>query len=256
MAVLSERARQLDVSLTEIQLEQIKHYCLALAEYNAHTNLVSDASPQRLVLDHILDSLTLVKFARGLAQARERAPAALRLIDIGSGAGLPGLILAISMPEANITLLDSIGKKVKFLQSFIAAAGLSDRVQAIAGRAELLGHQKRYRERFDVATARAVGSFALVAELALPLLRVGGRLCLQKSLSQLDDVSGEATQVLPKLGGLLTETAVLDACVLGKERVIFVVEKASKTAPGYPRTWAQIKNQPLATLPGDAKIRG
>jgi 16S rRNA (guanine527-N7)-methyltransferase len=143
-------------------------------------------------------------------------------------------------------LVDSISKKVRFLEEFIQEAMLGDRVRAISVRAETLAHQMQYREKFDLATARAVGTLPLVAELCLPLLTIGGELYAQKSLAQLDEASRQAMKCLPTLGGAISDATTLDARILGKQRVVIVAEKRSHTAQKYPRAWAQMKKQPLA----------
>ncbi len=245
--LLTARAEQLSVTLTLEQMALIKLFCLHLAEYNSHTNLVSDATPGVLAIDHVLDSLTLVKFIDEFKRRKRANSDSVRLIDIGSGAGLPGLILAIALPYLKVTLLDSVNKKVRFLSSFVKAAGLDNRVRTICDRAEELAHHRQYREKFEVATARAVGTFDIVAELAMPLLEVEGELYVQKSLGQLEDASRDAARALPKLGGAILDATVLDSRILGKERVIVVSEKLTKTGNMYPRTWAQMKSHPLSS---------
>lgn len=220
-------------------------YCSELATFNSHTNLVSNADPEALVTEHIVDSLSLVKFIDNFKRQKANGSEFVTMVDIGSGAGLPGLIIAIALPYLRVTLIDSVGKKVKFLETAITALGLGERVRATSQRAEELGHHPRYRSNFDIATARAVGTFDMVAELAMPLLKVGGQLYVQKSLNQLDEASKQASRCLPVLGGLILDATALDARILGKDRVILVAEKRSKTAEHYPRTWAQIKNKPI-----------
>ncbi len=247
LELLLSGSKQLSVELSDNHVSLLQRYCEALAEYNSHTNLVSNAAPEVLVSDHILDSLTLVKFIDDFRKRKHSNAKRIKLIDIGSGAGLPGMILAIVLPDVDVTLLDSVAKKVRFLQLFIEGeADLSSHTRALCERAEMLAHQPRYREKYDVATARAVGSLELTAELALPFLQVTGELYVQKSLAQLPEASREATRVLPKLGGAVTETTALDARILGKERVVIVAEKQKPTAGKYPRAWAQMKTQPLA----------
>jgi 16S rRNA (guanine527-N7)-methyltransferase len=246
IALMTERAGRLSLTLTDSQTELIRRYCRQLEQHNAHTNLVSDASPHTLITEHVLDSLALVHFIAQFKRRKRSGSARLRLVDVGSGAGLPGVILAIAVKYLDVTLVDSVAKKVRFLEQFIEEASLGDRVRAISGRAEELAHQIQYREKFDLATARAVGTLPLVAELCMPLLTIGGELYAQKSLAQLDEASRQAIKCLPKLGGAITDATTLDARILEKQRVVIVAEKRSHTAKKYPRQWAQIKQQPLA----------
>ncbi len=244
---LMPRASALCVILSEEQKQLLSAYCEQLADYNSHTNLVSDASPKTLVADHILDSLSLVKYIDDYKQRQSKIGKNLRLIDIGSGAGLPGMILGIVLPYLEVTLVDSIGKKVRFLEAFVESRGLNQRIHPICERAEELGHHKQYRERFDLATGRAAGSFDLIAELAIPLLRKNGELFSQKSQAQLEESTHQAAKTLPKLGSKIRKSDLLDANILGKERAIIVIEKLSPSAATYPRSWAQMKTSPLGS---------
>ncbi|HEY9775192.1 MAG TPA: 16S rRNA (guanine(527)-N(7))-methyltransferase RsmG [Planktothrix sp.] len=242
--ILTEGAGRLAVSFTREQLDLLRQYCTQLSAYNEHTNLVSDASPLTVVNEHILDSLALVRFAKECI-VNGGKPASL--IDIGCGAGLPGVVLAIALPELQVTLLDSVGKKIRFIRSFVESTGLEKRVHPVCGRAEALAHQIQYREKFQLATARAVGPIEVVAEITLPFLAPAGRLLLQKSISQLQETSIQARSCLPKLGGELIEATAFDTTVLVKERALVVVEKKSKTPAKYPRDWPEIKARPVGT---------
>lgn len=247
MQSLTGQAGQIGVSLATEHLVLLTDYCQQLSEYNAHTNLVSKSEPDVLVKEHLLDSLTLVPIIEGF-RARIKASGGdcrVSLIDIGSGAGLPGLILAVVVPDLKVTLVEAIGKKARFLEEAAANLNLADRVNVLAERAEELSRQAQYRQSFDLATARAVGAFDMVSELALPLLRLHGQLLLQKSIAQLEADLKTAVRVLPKLGGRIIETTALDQRVLGKERAIITVEKVADTPDKYPRPWAKIKAQPL-----------
>lgn len=247
LELLPARVEALSVQLSPRQLDLLASFCEQLADYNSHTNLVADAGIERVVVDHILDSLALVKLLAQFKDSKRPDQKFLRLIDIGCGAGFPGIVLAIALPYLELTLVDSVGKKIRFLQSFIESAGLDERVRALAQRAEELGHQRQYRAQYDAATARAVGSFDLAAELAFPFLNKGGALFAQKSLAQKEEATAQAERMLAKLGGILTGTTVLDANILGKERIVIVSEKRSETPSFYPRPWAQMKSKPLST---------
>lgn len=247
MDLLASLAGQLGVVLSHKTLAQLEEFCVRLSEYNSHTNLVSRSEPDFLVREHILDSLTLVGFIESF-RARLRAgavqPHQLALVDIGSGAGFPGLILAIVVPDLQVTLIDSIGKKTRFLEQIASLLKL-DGVSVHTGRAEDLARVDGFRGAFDLATGRAVGSLDLIAELTVPLLRVHGQLLVQKSTAQLDQDMKTATRALPKLGARVIETTALDSRILGKDRAVIVVEKVEETKELYPRTWAKIKAKPL-----------
>jgi 16S rRNA (guanine527-N7)-methyltransferase len=223
-------------------------FCRALAEYNEHTNLVADASPAVVVAHHVLDSLTLVPLLSRLIEGDiAGAPSAASLVDIGSGAGFPGLVLAIACPDLKVTLLESIAKKTRFLQAVVDALGQGKRVTVINARAEDLASDNRFRESFDFATARAVGSSDLVLELALPLIRLGGAALLQKSRAQAEAEMARAGRAAPILGGGRPELVIPDVEALGRGHVIMAVPKVSKTSPRYPRSMAQMKRHGLGS---------
>ncbi len=242
---LAVRAATLGVTLEPEQIQSLGNFCLNLADYNAHTNMVSNSDPAVVVRDHILDSLTLVPVIRSSPFAGLQDGCSLSLVDIGSGAGFPGLILAVACPRLLVTLVESIGKKARFLESAARSLRIRGRVTVINDRAESLGRVSTLRESFHVATARAVGPVDVAAELTMPLLRIGGFLLLQKSQAQLADELSRANRSLSLLGAGGPQVTTPDAEALGKEHVILVIEKTSKIDPQYPRSPAAIKRHPL-----------
>jgi len=239
---LAERSKLLGVELHAAALEQIESYCRLLANYNAHTNLVSKADPKTLINDHLLDSIALLPLI-GKAMADKTVNG--QLIDIGSGAGFPGIIVAMLMPQLSVKLVDSIGKKTRFLAQAASELQLGDRVSVVTGRAEELGHDRNFRESFSFATARAVGALHLVAELTLPLLSVGGFLLAQKSLKQANGELKESGSAISTLGAVVSQVVTLDAEVLGREHCVVFIEKTKPTPRDYPRSAARMKKEPL-----------
>ncbi len=237
LSFLSQQAPALGVCLTADQMEVLHIFLTELAIYNEHTNLVSSADPMRVVREHILDALSLVQLVD--------RPQANRLVDIGSGAGFPALILALLNPTLSVCLIESVSKKTRFLHFLTEKLQLTERVQVITGRAEELAHKSQLRGTFATATARAVGAIDLVLELALPFLLTGGLLLSQKSAAQVTAESSRAAKALPLLGGQLKEVRTIQSEPLGKEHVVFIIEKTSETPERYPRTTAQIKRSPL-----------
>jgi 16S rRNA (guanine527-N7)-methyltransferase len=235
---LSAAADRLGITLSAEQLAQIEKLLTVLAEYNSHTNLVAKADPEIVIRDHVLDSLTVVPH---VVARSGRSGGLQRLIDIGSGAGFPGFILAIACTDIEVHLVDSVGKKTRFLTEAADALGLSNRVKVHTARAEEMAHDKSLRETFHLATARAVGKLALVAELALPLLAVGGQLLAQKSQDQVGAETEEAQSVIATLGGNLVATESCPKEITSRDVVIVIVEKAKATPPRYPRPSAQLK---------------
>ncbi|MFA6050789.1 MAG: 16S rRNA (guanine(527)-N(7))-methyltransferase RsmG [Candidatus Paceibacterota bacterium] len=201
-----------NIDLGPKRLEHFKTYLTVLLEWNEKMNLTGIKDPEDIWRKHFLDSLTVL----------EAIPASTRrVIDIGTGAGFPGLPLAIVRPDLEVVLLEATGKKVKFLEHVILTLGLKN-VTAIHGRAELVSKEKMHRERFDVVLARAVAMLPVIAGYALPFLKKGGVLIAQKKLSTDEKLASEEEVV--KLGGSMKEAIALNIPAL-PDRELVVVEK-------------------------------
>lgn len=240
---LKERLKILGLDVDTDQLQAVETFCLNLAEYNQHTNLVASSDPALVIRQHIVDAWSLVPLIKSSLNDQPGS-----LIDIGSGAGFPGLILAIACPGLKVVLVESIGKKTKFLQQTVAKLNLEHHVTVLNERAEVLAHQSAYRERFNLATARAVGSLDLIAELTIPFLLTKGRLLAQKSQAQLELEESNAKTALAKLKAQLLEIVPLNTEALGKENAVMLIEKCAPTPNKYPRPAAQLKKSPLGRL--------
>jgi 16S rRNA (guanine527-N7)-methyltransferase len=235
---------QIGVSIAPEQVAQMLHFCELIADYSKHTNLVGNPDIAVLLKDHVLDSLTLVPFIRKkLAENPQRK--SCHLIDFGTGAGFPAIVIAIACPEIYLTMIEAVSKKCRFLEQACAALGLAKRTNIYNERAELLAHDVNFRNRFDFATARAVANFDITAEVLLPFLRIGGVFLAQKSISQLPEEQMRATRCLPKLGGAFTGVENLNESILGKPRALLFATKQSPTKGLYPRSWGKIKVAPL-----------
>ena len=203
-----------------------------LLEKNQVMNLTAITDPDQVAALHFLDSLAVW-------QAGELEGASL--IDVGTGAGFPGLPLRIAHPDLRVTLLDSLGKRVTFLEEVCAALGLSD-VACVHGRAEEFAAGRR--ECFDAAVSRAVADLRILSELCLPLVRVGGRFIAMKST----DCEGELTAAggaVRTLGGRVERLLDYDIPGAGVRHRLVIIRKERPTPAKYPRRFAQIKKQPL-----------
>ncbi len=219
------------------EIEQaILFYLLKLKDYNSHTNLVANSEIDVLLKEHVLDSLRLLPFLKESGGEK-------KLVDIGSGAGFPALLLAIAQPDLKVSLIESIGKKCRFLEDFIAFAGMGRRVKVHCQRAEILAHDKKMRENFDFATARAVGSLPVVAELSLPFLKTGGLFLAQRSRKQCVEELVIADAYASRLGGKLEDTIHFPQDLLGREFSLFLIRKTKSTAQIYPRSASQMKRE-------------
>lgn len=235
-------AKYLGLEISDGAIALIRRYLRILQAYNQHTNLVAKAAPDVVIRDHVLDALTLVPLLDAkmtlIGMEKRQSPS---LVDIGSGAGFPALILAMIMPALHVTCIDSIGKKTRFLEMAIEELQLTERVSVINARAEEIAHDRSMREHFDFATARAVGSLALVAELALPLVRRGGFLFAQKSREQIKVEMPSAEKALAAFGGQVLAVTDVDKNVVDRDLCILLIEKRQPTPAQYPRPTAQLK---------------
>jgi 16S rRNA (guanine527-N7)-methyltransferase len=243
--VLSDQAAKLGASLSKEQISQIGQFSSLLAGFNEHTNLVANCEEEVLLRDHILDSLSLVSSIKEAAPKENLAGGLGSLIDIGSGGGFPGLILAIAEPALSVSLVESVGKKARFLSEAITSLSLNDRVSVFNSRAELMAHDKSYRQRFDFATCRALGALSTVLELTLPFLRRGGLALIQRSAAQAKNESEPAGKAVGKLRAKLSKIILLDEEVLAKERAVLLFEQKAAVPNTYPRPWPKPKQAPL-----------
>jgi 16S rRNA (guanine527-N7)-methyltransferase len=222
----------------------IEAHARLLLAWNEHVNLSGLHTPEQVARGHVLDSLLAVKVLSNLAGPR---PA---LLDLGSGGGYPGLPLAIALPAARAALVDSIRKKAAFLEVAAVAAAEIVEVTALAERAEDLADEHDQRESWGVVTARAVGSVAEVAELSLPLLKVGGHVVAWKLAgpeSQLKSEIAGATQIISAAGGdkaRIVEQAGADLVGLAGHCLV-VIKKVRPTPDRYPRPPGERRRRPL-----------
>nr|WP_309570063.1 16S rRNA (guanine(527)-N(7))-methyltransferase RsmG [Deinococcus sp.] len=206
-----------------------------LHEGNARVNLTALKTERDIVLKHFVDSASCL-IGGHLASGEQ-------VLDIGTGAGFPALPLAILDPARQITALDSVGKKIKFVDATASALEL-DRITALTGRAEHLGRNAEHRATYDRVVVRAVAALPAIVELALPLLKVGGVLVAQKGALTSDELDAGAQAAL-ELGGLIVATETFTLPVLGDARSLIVVKKTGATSARYPRREGVPARQPL-----------
>jgi 16S rRNA (guanine527-N7)-methyltransferase len=218
----------------EQQVEQFLHYRAELLDWNTRINLTAITEPEEVLLKHFLDSLSLLSVYDRLTT---------RLLDIGSGAGFPGIPLKIMRPTWEIVLLEATGKKVAFLRHMIETLQLEG-IVAVQGRAEELGHNKTYRATFDAVTARAVASLPTLLEYAAPFCRVGGQMILPKK----GDVAEEMTQgkrAAQQLGVKFKAEVAVTIPGLDDGRRLLVWEQQKLCPAQFPRSGAQMAKKPL-----------
>lgn len=224
----------LALTVTAEQEELFARFLTLLLDYNQHVNLTSITDPTEVAVKHFIDSLTVHTVWH--PQAGERA------LDLGTGAGLPGIPLAIMHPDLSMVLNDSVRKKVVFLQQAVAQLQLGN-CRVVCARAEELGRQAEYREQCNAVFVRAVAHLAVLVEYALPLLKVGGVLICLKGPGGVREVD-ESQRALELLGGVVTEVHPLTVAGAG-ERVLILVQKKRPTPRAYPRLAGTAKKTPL-----------
>lgn len=226
-----EALKELDIVLTEKQLNDLDTYYKMIIDYNSHTNLTRITDENDVYLKHFYDSITLAKSVKLDSQS---------LLDVGTGAGFPGLVLKIVFPNLKVTLVDSLNKRIIFLKSVIEKLGLKN-IEAIHSRAEDFAISNR--ESFDIVTSRAVANLSILSELCLPLVKVGGSFIAMKADAK--EELEKASLAIKTLGGVIKDTIIFDLPNDGGTRNLIKVEKKDKTNVKYPRKFNEIKKNPL-----------
>ncbi|PTA67530.1 16S rRNA (guanine(527)-N(7))-methyltransferase RsmG [Deinococcus arcticus] len=233
-ALLRRGAAELGLQV-DAQIPAFVQLMALLQEANRKVNLTALKTETDIVLKHFVDSLSCL---RG-----EHLDGAQQVLDLGTGAGFPALPLALLRPEIPFVPLDSIRKKIDFVRAAAEALGLNN-VQPQVGRAETLGRDPAHRESYDRVVCRAVAALPVLAELALPLLKPGGRLVAQKGPISEEELQA-GRRAAGELGGRVTEVDAFTLPVLGDARTLIVVEKVGRTPKKYPRREGVPAAQPL-----------
>ena len=221
---LIQGAAMLGVSLSAAQADALRRYYDILTERNRSVNLTRITEPDEVISKHFLDSLTPLPL--GLIKGR--------VIDVGSGAGFPGLVLKCAAPETELTLLDSLGKRVTFMRDVAEAMGISDGISFVHARAEDAGNDPKYRERFDAVVSRAVANMRTLAEWCLPFVKPGGYfLALKGPLAEAE--LEDAARAIEILGGRLETVHSAEIPFTELDHKIAVIKKIRKTPSQFPR---------------------
>lgn len=223
--ILAVRAAEAGLALTAAQIEQFAVYNRLLIAWNERMNLTALTAPEDVAVKHIIDSLTAYDAAL--------FDGAKTLIDVGTGAGLPGIPLAVYAPHIRVTLMDALQKRVLFLMEVTRAMGLTN-TAAVHARAEEAARQAEHREHYDIAVSRAVARMPVLLEYALPFVRVGGTLLALKGRAYAEEAA-EGAGAARRLGGGMTLARPVHLPGLDDVRAILSVRKERPTPKGYPR---------------------
>lgn len=236
-AALKLRLAEIAVEISGEQPAQLTKYYRLLVETNRVMNLTGIVEAEEVAEKHIADSLRLIKY---LPQNDEKPP--VSIIDVGTGAGLPGIPLAVALPQTKVVLLDSQRKRCDFLEKVCAELGLTN-ARVVWGRAEEIAHREEFREQHGLAVARAVAALPILLEYLTPLVRTGGRVIAMKGSNAAEELTTAAGAIreLNLRQVELAEYRLTD----GSGRSLAVLEKTAATKAKYPRNSGQIKKKPL-----------
>lgn len=246
MKLLLEAAHNMGFALTPAHLEKFQTYYQDLIAWNQHVNLTAIIEYDHVLIRHFLDSLTcLMAIGRGQSDRwRPGVPApGARVVDVGTGAGFPGLPIKILYPHLQLTLLEATGKKTDFLRHIVACLNLGQ-VTVIHGRAEDLGQDQLHREGYDLVLGRAVADLPVLVEYLLPLCRLGGKCIAQKGISAHEELSA-AHYAISLLGGEVHYVVPIELPGLAETRHLVVIDKVARTPQEYPRRPGMPSKRPL-----------
>ena len=242
---LTASAAEMGLSLDGRTAAQLYTYYEMLVEKNKVMNLTAITGEEDAVTKHFIDSLSIVK-CPGWEELLKKAPGkeAPHVIDIGTGAGFPGLVLKIAFPEIRMVLFDSLKKRLNFLDEVIEALGLEG-VETVHGRAEDAGHDKKHREQYDLAVSRAVANMATLSEYCLPFVKKGGCFAAYKTAESGEEVAaGEGA--VRKLGGTIERSVSFTLPMSDIGRSLVLVRKTGSTPSKYPRKAGTPGKDPLS----------
>lgn len=232
--ILKKQAESTGTKIDDSLYPKLEIYARLLKEWNEKINLTAITDDEGIAVKHFLDCLEIFKYVDFKKGAS--------VIDVGTGAGFPGLVIAAAREDLNVTLLDSTGKKLKVVADIADSMGLCN-CTVLHARAEEASRKPEYREKFDYATARAVAELRVLSEFCLPFVKKGGTFISMKGSAAKEEAEN-AKNALSVLGGRIERVNTFDLCSLG-ERSIIEIKKISQTSPLYPRASAKISAKPL-----------
>lgn len=232
--LLFQYAKNLEIVLSENQVKKFYEYMLLLLEWNERINLTSITDEKNIVLKHFVDSITICKYI----------PKNAKLLDVGTGAGFPGIPAKIVRDDIEVVLLDSLNKRILFLDDVIDKLDMKN-IQTVHGRAEEFGRNKDFRQSFDVVTSRAVANMAVLSEYLIPFSKLGGKCVIMKG-SDFEEELNNSKKAIKVLGGKINSVDEFVLPASDMKRTIVVVDKVGDTPKQYPRKAGTPAKKPIS----------
>ena len=238
--ILRESLADFGIGFSQDRVGILEKYLNLVYEYNQKFNLIGTKDKKGILIRHVLDSISILKYEKMIFNNGDQVR---KVLDLGTGAGLPGALLSIFLKDKTFYLLDKTLKKINFLNMMVEKLGFKN-VRVIRGRAEELGNEAQYRETFDIILARAVASLNILSELTIPFCRINGKIIFYKSKKIFSELESNR-EVIPKLGGKVDNLLEVEVPYLNEYRTFLVIKKVFKSPVIYPRTYNKIIKKPL-----------
>ena len=232
-SLLIESAKKIDIILSDEQVNKFYKYMSLLIEWNEKINLTAITEPKDIILKHFIDSMTISRYIKDSD----------RIIDVGTGAGFPGIPIKIIKEENEIVLLDSLNKRISFLNEVIKELGLNN-INCIHSRAEEAGRNKNFREKFDISTSRAVANMSVLSEYLIPFTKMGGKVIFMKG-SEIEQELEDSKNAIKLLGGKINKIDNFYLPNSDMQRNIILIDKIEKTNSKYPRKPGMPAKEPI-----------
>lgn len=233
--LLKKGINELGLEISDYQEEQFFKYYKMLIETNKVMNLTAITELEEVIVKHFIDSLLIAK-SKDMSKIKS-------MVDVGTGAGFPGIPIKIMFPNIKITLIDSLNKRLKFLNNVIEELSLEN-IETVHGRAEDLGHNNEYREKFELCVSRAVANLSTLSEYCIPFVAVNGEFVSYKSSISTEEIN-ESDKAIKILGGKLISKETLELPCSDMERTMVVIRKIKNTSKKYPRKAGTPSKEPI-----------